>query len=57
MNPVKVTLKTGETVTCTWNHKFRTVETGEMLPLWQIRDRGMSIVVSSNTPANSVASV
>lgn len=54
---VKVTLSNGETIRCTMDHKFRTVETGEMLPLWQIRDRGMSIVVSSNTPANSVASV
>lgn len=42
---VKVTLKTGETVTCTWNHKFRTVETGEMLPLKEIVLRDLSIVV------------
>ncbi len=40
-------LETGEKVKCTMNHKFRTVETGEMLPLHQILSAGLSIVVSS----------
>lgn len=44
---VKVTLKTGETVTCTWNHKFRVQETGEMLPLREIVLRDLSIVLDS----------
>jgi hypothetical protein len=46
---VKVTLTTGETVTCTWNHKFRTVETGEMLPLREIVTQGLSIVVDTRS--------
>lgn len=43
---VEVELESGETVKCTMNHKFRTVETGEMLPLHQILKDGLSIVVS-----------
>lgn len=42
---VTVELVTGERVRCTWDHKFRVQETGEMLPLWMIYDRGLSIVV------------
>lgn len=42
---VEVELDTGEIVKCTMNHKFRTVETGEMLPLHQIIEEGLSIVV------------
>jgi DNA polymerase-3 subunit alpha len=42
---IEVELTTGEKVKCTWDHKFRTVETGEMLPLWMIQKRGLSIVV------------
>jgi hypothetical protein len=43
---VELELNTGEKVRCTWDHKFRTVETGEMLPLWMIQEKGLSIVVS-----------
>ena len=43
---LKVTLETGETVTCTKNHKFRTA-TGEMLPLWLILENNLEIVVSA----------
>jgi len=43
---VEVELTTGEKVKCTWNHKFRTQETREMLPLWLIHERGLSIVVN-----------
>jgi intein/homing endonuclease len=42
---VELELNTGEKVRCTWDHKFRTVETGEMLPLWMIQEKGLSIVV------------
>lgn len=42
---VKLTLTSGEIVECTLDHKFRTVETGEMLPLHMIQKRGLSIVV------------
>lgn len=42
---VEVELTTGEKVKCTWDHKFRTLETGEMLPLWEISKKGLSIVV------------
>jgi DNA polymerase-3 subunit alpha len=42
----EVELITGEKVKCTMNHKFRTVETGEMLPLHQILKDGLSIVVN-----------
>lgn len=41
---VEVELTTGEKVKCTMDHKFRTIETGEMLPLWQILRDGLSIV-------------
>jgi DNA polymerase-3 subunit alpha len=44
---VRVTLKTGEVVECTMNHKFRTIETREMLPLWTILQQGLSIVVEN----------
>lgn len=43
---VEVELTSGEKVKCTWDHKFRTVETGEMLPLWMIQKKGLSIVVN-----------
>lgn len=43
---VEVELETGEKVRCTLDHKFRTVETGEMLPLWQILRDDLSIVVN-----------
>jgi len=43
---VEVELTTGEKVKCTWNHKFRTKETGEMLPLWMINEKGYNIVVT-----------
>lgn len=43
---VEVELTTGEKIKCTWDHKFRTQETGEMLPLWLINERGLSIVVN-----------
>ena len=42
---VEVEFVTGEKVKCTWDHKFRTQETGKMLPLWQINKLGLSIVV------------
>lgn len=42
---VEVELTTGEKVKCTWDHKFRTVETGEMVPLWLIHKQGLSITV------------
>lgn len=44
---VKVNLTTGESFECTLNHKFRTIETGEMLPLWQIQEQNLSIVVET----------
>lgn len=43
---IRLELTSGEVVECTLNHKFRTVETGEMLPLWAIREKGLSIVVN-----------
>ena len=43
---VEVTLTTGQKIRCTRDHKFRTQETWEMLPLWQIHEQGLSIVVS-----------
>jgi DNA polymerase-3 subunit alpha len=45
---VEVELETGEKVKCTLDHKFRTVETGEMLPLWQILKDNLSIVVGNH---------
>lgn len=53
---VEVELTTGEKVRCTWDHKFRTVETGEMLPLWMISERGLSIVVDSAASVSMVQS-
>ena len=44
---VEVELTTGEKVKCTWDHKFRTVETREMLPLREIVKKNLSIVVDS----------
>lgn len=44
---VEVELVTGEKVKCTMDHKFRTVETGEMMPLWMIQQKNLSIVVDS----------
>lgn len=44
---VEVELTSGEKVRCTWDHKFRTKETGEMLPLWEINEKGLSIVISA----------
>lgn len=41
---VELELITGEKVVCTLNHKFRT-ECGEMLPLWKIAEKKLSIVV------------
>jgi len=42
---VDIELETGEKVRCTMNHKFRTVETGDMVPLHQIIENDYSIVV------------
>ena len=42
---VRVKLKSGEMFECTWDHKFRTLETREMLPLREIVNRKLSIVV------------
>lgn len=44
---VEVELENGEKVKCTWDHKFRTIETGEMLPLWKIKQENLSIVVEN----------
>ena len=44
-----VTLDTGEEVRCTMEHKFRTIETGEIMPLHQILRDGLSIVVNDAT--------
>jgi DNA polymerase III subunit alpha len=44
-NLVEVELETGETVQCTMNHKFRVKETGEMRPLYDIIEDGLSIVI------------
>lgn len=43
---VEVELETGEKVKCTLDHKFRVLETGEMLPLWQILKDNLSIVIT-----------
>lgn len=48
---VRVRLKTGEEVTCTLDHKFRVRETGQMLPLHEILQRDLTIVVDSSTSA------
>jgi hypothetical protein len=50
---VEVELVTGEKVKCTWDHKFRTVETNEMLPLWMIVEKGLSIVVNDAAGSSS----
>ena len=42
---VEVELTTGQKVKCTLDHKFRVQESGEMLPLWQILENNLSIVV------------
>jgi len=44
---VEVELTTGEKVKCTLDHKFRTAETREMLPLREIMEKKLSIVVDS----------
>ena len=50
---VEVELTSGEKVRCTWDHKFRTIETGEMLPLWLIAEKGLSIVISADVTSTS----
>lgn len=47
---VEVELETGEIIKCTMNHKFRVIETGEMLPLYQIIENNYSIVVNTLSP-------
>lgn len=42
----EIELETGEKVSCTMNHKFRT-KNGEMLPLWLILKENLDIVVSA----------
>jgi hypothetical protein len=42
-----IELETGESVTCSMNHKFRT-ECGTMLPLWMILQEDLSIVSLGN---------
>lgn len=54
---VEVELTSGERMKCTWDHKFRTQETGEMLPLWMIQRRGLSIVVSDAAKCSQNQSV
>lgn len=46
---VKVTLKSGQTIKSTLDHKFRTIETGEMLPLYEILEKNLSIYVREET--------
>lgn len=46
MSCVRVKIDTGELFECTWDHKFRTKETGEMLSLREIVSRNLSIVVN-----------
>ncbi len=43
---VEIELDTGEKIKCTMNHKFRTKETNQMLPLKQIIKEDLSIVVN-----------
>lgn len=45
LDVVEVMLESGESVSCTMDHKFRVKETGEMLPLWLIIEYNYSIVV------------
>jgi hypothetical protein len=47
----KIKLDSGEEVTCTINHKFRTTD-GRMLPLHQILKEDLEIVVSAEKQAN-----
>jgi hypothetical protein len=47
---VEVTLTSGEKIQCTMDHKFRTIETGEMIPLYEIQSRGLSIQTSEHRP-------
>lgn len=47
INLVEVSLDSGEKIRCTMDHKFRTRETREMIPLWEIQKRGLSIVVDA----------
>jgi DNA polymerase III subunit alpha len=49
---VEIELKTGETIKCTMEHKFRVEESGEMLPLWKIIKDDLTIIV--NTADTSV---
>lgn len=49
---VRVTLKTGETVNCTMDHKFRTMD-GQMLPLRQIIERDLSIMCAQRVENRS----
>jgi len=44
----EVELETGEKVSCTMNHKFRT-KGGKMLPLWLILKENLDIVVSAES--------
>jgi hypothetical protein len=54
---VELKMKTGEIIQCTIDHKFRTIETKEMLPLYEILRRKLSItVLSSNIVATDVVS-
>ena len=54
---VEVTLTTGEKVRCTLDHKFRVIETGEMLPLSEILRLGLSIMVRPTTSSVACAGV
>ena len=49
----KITLDTGEEVTCSMHHKFR-VQTGEMLPLWMIIQEDLSIVTAESSSPRDV---
>lgn len=54
---IKIKLKSGQEVRCTLNHKFRVVETGEMLPLEEIIKKKLTIVVRDiSTDAQNVVS-
>lgn len=43
---VEIELDTGEKIRCTMDHKFRVQENGDMLPLSEIIDKGLTIVVN-----------
>lgn len=49
---VELELDSGEKVKCTMDHKFRVQETGEMLPLWLIHKKNLSIVVNDVVKAS-----